>query len=82
MPIVIEMPDDAASVLRRSPADFARAVREAAVAKWYELGLVSQSRAAEILGITRAALVQVLDRHQVAAIQTTADDLEEEVARG
>ena len=82
MSILIELSDDAASVIRRSPKEFARAFTEAAVSKWYELGLVSQGRGAEILGITRVAFLDVLNRHQVVVFQVTPEEVEEEFRRG
>ena len=43
--VILQFPDGAFSVLRRSPAEFADEVKRAAVCKWYELGVVSQSKA-------------------------------------
>lgn len=61
------MPDGALSVLRRSPEDFAEEMKRAAVAKWYEMGTVSQSMGAEILGVSRAEFMRVLSQFRVAA---------------
>jgi len=49
--ITIDLPDDAFSALRSSPENFVKEMRLAAAAKWYEIGLVSQSKAAELCGM-------------------------------
>ena len=55
-------------------------MRIAAAVKWYEMGQISQSKAAEIAGITRAGLINALFRYQVDFIQYTAEELTEEMA--
>ena len=82
LPITVNLPHDALAVLRLDRDAFADAFKQAAVAKWYEMGRVSQSRAAELLGVSRARLFEILSAHGVAALQTTAAELEDEVARG
>ncbi len=51
---------------------------------WYETGMISQDRAAEIAGISRYAFLRLLARYNVSAIQYTPNTLEEELhhARG
>ncbi len=44
--VTIDLPDDAFTVLRTDPANFVSEMRLAAAVKWYELGKVSQSKAA------------------------------------
>ena len=51
---------------------------EAAVAKWYELGLVSQSRGAELLGLGREEFLDVLARFDVAVLQADPASLDAE----
>ena len=80
--IEIELPEDAFSVLRKGPAEFAEELKRAAVSKWYELGMLSQSKGAAILGISRAAFLEVLARHEVAVFQTSPEELRAEVKRG
>jgi predicted HTH domain antitoxin len=43
--------------------------------KWYELHLVSQGRAAEIAGLSRAEFMDALGRYGVSPFQQTADDI-------
>ncbi|WP_017327272.1 UPF0175 family protein [Synechococcus sp. PCC 7336] len=80
--IQLSLPESAFSALRSSPDEFAQELLIAAVVKWYEVGMISQSKAAEIAGISRQAFLQALDRFEVSPFQTTPEDLSEEVRRG
>jgi predicted HTH domain antitoxin len=53
-------------------------MRLAAAVKWYEMGIVSQSKAAEIAGISRAEFITALGRYSVSLFQYTADELHAE----
>jgi len=57
------------SALRQDPAHFLPEMRLAAAVKWYELGMVSQSKATEIAGISRSEVLASLSRFQVSPIQ-------------
>ncbi|MEM9906012.1 MAG: UPF0175 family protein [Cyanobacteria bacterium P01_D01_bin.44] len=78
----IELPDDAFSALRTSPDDFVRQMRLAAAVKWYEVGLMSQSKASEIAGVSRHDFLDALASFNVTPFQVTPDELAEELARG
>lgn len=80
----IELPDTAFSALRISPAEFVQEMKYAAAIKWYEAGMISQDKAAEIAGLSRYAFLRQLARYDVSAIQYTPELLEEELrhARG
>jgi predicted HTH domain antitoxin len=80
--IQLNLPESAFSALRSSPDEFAQELLIAAVVKWYEVGMISQSKAAEIAGISRQAFLQALDRFEVSPFQTTLAELTEEVNRG
>lgn len=77
--IVIEFGPEAMSALRQGPAQLAREVKTAAVVQWYSEGRISQSKAAEILGISRAGFLDELYRRRVSAVQTDVDGLREEI---
>ncbi len=77
--VTVEVPDDAFSALRRSPKEFAREMRIAAAILWYHQGLVSQGKAAEIAGLSRADFLDALFRANVPACQVAADELKEEL---
>jgi len=80
--IQLNLPDSAFSALRSTPDEFTQELLIAAVVKWYEMGMVSQSKAAEIAGISRQAFLQALDRFEVSPFQITPAELTEEVNRG
>jgi len=71
----IEVSDGALAGMRLDPAALAAELRLAAAVKWYELGRVSQGRAAEIAGLSRAELIDALGRFGVSPFQETAEEL-------
>ncbi|GIV60334.1 MAG: hypothetical protein KatS3mg043_1423 [Rhodothermaceae bacterium] len=79
--VTIELPESAFSILRTSPEEFARELRLAAAVKWYELGRISQSKAAELAGLSRQAFLDALGRFEVSPFQATAQELDEELGR-
>ncbi|AFY61196.1 UPF0175 family protein [Synechococcus sp. PCC 6312] len=80
--IQLNLPESAFSALRSTPDEFAQELLITAVVKWYEMGIISQSKAAEIAGISRQAFLQALNRFEVSPFQTTVEELIEEVGRG
>ncbi|MGD1858321.1 MAG: UPF0175 family protein [Leptolyngbyaceae cyanobacterium] len=78
--ITFNLPDTAFSALRKTPDEFAHEMRIAAAVKWYELEQVSQGKAAEIAGLTRAGFIQALSRYQVSPFQYTEADLIQELS--
>ena len=80
MKIILDLPEAAFSSLRQSPAKFATELTLAAAVKWYELGRISQAKAAEIAGLSRAAFIDALREYQVPAIQIDPSGLERESA--
>lgn len=80
--VTLEVPDDALRCVGKEPAEFARHVFETAVVQWFDEGLISQGKAAELLSLSRGELFDVLWRHKVSPIQLTTEDLAEEFKRG
>jgi predicted HTH domain antitoxin len=80
--ITMEMPVDAFSVLRKSPEDFARELALAGIVKWYEMGLVSQAKAAHLAGISRERFLFELSRHGASPFQETPEEIDEALSRG
>ncbi len=74
-----DMPEGALSALRKDPAEFAMELRLAAAVKWYEIGIISQEKAAEIAGLTRAEFISSLSRFNVSPFQYTAEEIEKEL---
>ena len=77
--LTLDIPVEALSALRKNPDTFAREMLEAALCKWYEQGKISQSKAAEIAGISRKELLDLLKKNDVSPFQYTAEDLEKEL---
>jgi predicted HTH domain antitoxin len=77
--ITIDLPETVFSAIRKSPSEFAAEMRLAAAVKWYEMGVVSQEKAAEIAGQTRADFILSLARFGVSPFQSTADEVMEDL---
>jgi len=80
MKITMEIPQNSLSITKERPDDFARSLRIAAAVKWYEIGKISQSKAAELIGCSRIELFNHLREYGVSVIQVSTDDLEQELA--
>jgi len=79
--MLIELPESAFSALRTTPEAFVKEMRLAAAVKWYELGMVSQSKGAEVAGVSRHEFLDALGRFGVSPFQITPEQLGEELAR-
>ncbi|MBO3457992.1 UPF0175 family protein [Aetokthonos hydrillicola Thurmond2011] len=78
--VSMEFPDSVFSALRKAPDEFAQEMRIAAAVKWYEIGEISQGKAAEIAGLNRAEFINILSRYKVSPFQYTNQELAEEIA--
>lgn len=79
--ISIELPEGAFCALRISPENFVQEMRLAAAVKWYEVGMISQSKAAEIAGVSRQKFLEALSRFNVSPFQETPEELAQELMR-
>ena len=76
----IDLPEDVFSLLRTSPTEFVGELRLAAAVKWYELGMISQSKASELAGVSRQKFLVALNRFKVSPFQVTPEELAREAA--
>lgn len=79
--IQLNLPEGAFSALRSTPDEFGQELLIAAVVKWYEVGMISQSKAAEIAGVSRQDFLTALNRFEVSPFQATPEEIEEELNR-
>lgn len=79
--LILELPRDVISALHLEPEIFLREMRLAAAVKWYETRQVSQAKAAEIAGLSRAEFLTALSRFGVSPFQATAVELIQEAGR-
>jgi predicted HTH domain antitoxin len=75
----LDMPEGAFSALRKDPNEFTIELRLAAAVKWYEMGIISQEKAAEIAGLSRSEFIFSLARFNVSPFQYTAEEMAEEL---
>ncbi len=78
--VVFDFPPSVFSAVRMAPPEFADEMRLAAAFHWYSQGIVSQGKAAEIAGVSRAEFLEELFHRKIPAIQVTIDELREEIA--
>lgn len=79
--LTLEFPEEVFSALRRSPAEFGREMRLAAAIHWYSRAEISQEKAAQIAGMSRAEFLGELARRKVDVFSVDPDDLQRELAR-
>jgi predicted HTH domain antitoxin len=78
--ISVELPESVFSALREAPQTFVKEMRLTAAVKWYEMGKLSQGKAAEVAGLTRRECINALARYQVSPFQYTAAEMMQELA--
>jgi predicted HTH domain antitoxin len=79
--VSIDLPESVFSALKTSPESFVSEMRLAAAIKWFEAGIISQSKGAEIAGVSRQAFIDAMARFSVSVFQDTPEQLAEELTR-
>jgi predicted HTH domain antitoxin len=79
--ITLELPDEVFSALRRSPDEFSRELRLAAAMHWYQLGRISQEKAASVAGLNRTDFLLALARERLDVFKVDLDELKRELER-
>ena len=77
--LTVQLPESALSAMGKDPGEFASEMRIAAAVKWYELGIISQEKAAEIAGLSRADFISALNRLHVSPLQYSPEELDQEL---
>lgn len=79
--VILDLPESVFSAFRTEAVELARELRLAAAVKWFELGRLSQAKAAEIAGLSRYEFIHELTRFGVSPVQETIKELAEGLAR-
>jgi predicted HTH domain antitoxin len=74
----VPLPDEVLETLHRSVEEVEADVRLAAALDWYRRGMISQGRAAEVAGVTRADFIDALAARQIPVVQLDPADLDRE----
>jgi predicted HTH domain antitoxin len=77
--VSLELPRSVFSALRQDPISFVAEMRLTAAVKWYEMGRLSQAKAAEVAGVSRSEFLTALARFGVSPFQYDADEVVAEV---
>ncbi len=72
--INITFPMDVFSALNKTPEELSDEIRLAAAVKWYEMGIVSQDKAAEIAGKNREDFLLSLPKFRDLSFQHSSDE--------
>jgi predicted HTH domain antitoxin len=75
MKLELDLPDSALSSLRKAPEELSACVRLMAAVKLYEVGHLSQERAAELSGLNRQDFQLALSQVGVSPFQGLDEDI-------
>jgi predicted HTH domain antitoxin len=75
MKLELDLPDSSLSALRKAPEEMSAYLRLMAAVKLYEVGHLSQERAAELSGLCRQEFQLALSRMGVSPFQGVDEDL-------
>jgi predicted HTH domain antitoxin len=73
--LCMEMDEEVLLGMNKNPEELAREMRLAAAVKWYEMGMISQERAAQLSGMSRAAFIAALSNFGVSPFQETSEEI-------
>jgi predicted HTH domain antitoxin len=71
----MEMDEEVLLGMNKNPEELAREMRLAAAVKWYEMGMISQERAAQLSGMSRAAFITALSNFGASPFQETSEEI-------
>lgn len=73
--VSIEFPETVFDSLGQEPDEFVKEMRVVAAVKWYELGKISESKAAEISGLNLGDFINVLSRYKNYTVQNKNEEI-------
>lgn len=76
--ITFDLPVGIFSALRKTPDELKKDLRIVAAVKWYEMGRVSQEKAAELAGLCREDFLMTLSQYDVSPFQYTSKEILQE----
>jgi predicted HTH domain antitoxin len=79
--VVVNIPDEAASLLHLAPEEIEAEVRLAAAIKLYEVGRLSSGAAAALAGLPRAVFLSKLAEYNVPTFRLSETELQEDLSR-
>ena len=80
--VTMDFPDKVFAATRNDPSHFAKEMRLAAAATWYEQEKISQEVAAWIAGLDRTDFLMALASMRKDSFTVDFEDLDKELARG
>ena len=78
--IEVELPSELVVALNVEPSELGRRAREWILLELFQEGVISAGKAAEVLGITKAGFLQLLDLHGLPYLDASHKELEHQVA--
>ena len=79
--VTLKVPREAVRMFGDDAEAFGREVFEAAVVQWYDEARITSGKGAELLGISRAAFLDLISRHGVSPFQYSPEELTAELNR-
>lgn len=73
--VSIEFPETVFDSLGQEPDEFVKEMRVVAAVKWYELGKISESKAAEISGLNLGDFINVWSRYKNYTVQNKNEEI-------
>ena len=73
--ITMELSVGALTAMHQTSEEFIESLRLTAAVKWYEMGILSQEKAAEVAGLPREDFLLSLIKYNISPFQYTAKEI-------
>ncbi|MEM7586363.1 MAG: UPF0175 family protein [Acidobacteriota bacterium] len=77
--IEVELPSDLVLALNVEPSELSSRAREWILLELFQEGIISAGKAAEVLGLTKAGFLQLLDLRGLPYLDASYDELESQM---